>query len=1195
MMHNKQNNNVEASEKLKQAVDHFAHILPAQASIKDFVHHNTLHGFESLKFEDALSAANELTGAYGFWPQEKFREAYLKNRITDDDINFVLEGDKVFDANKVFLRRDAGRVNIKKGDIYRLASIYAFKNITNCQLNWQSEEAHAFEMFQSDVPANVRTQLLDASGQNEKQTINSLWNACIKRLDLDATILHPEELIDLAPEQAQKIFSKLSDQEGFNKISHDDALSDDQKKEQEVQQQAWKTLQHVTAKQPQAIGFNLQALIKTLTGVEVNEAITTTTQSKIDPLIQKQAWRLLGVEIDKIGTEITLRSFLKELTSIDVHDEIIPYLLPYIANWLDEGIAQWHANPQYADDFYKSWKLSAAVDESGIFADIPDWKEHIESLPESSIDTVIAELKRMSIPEDKWDAYISRLALDLPGWSGMFYWRHSKPGYKTKRSDKRSSESSHQQHIEMMDYLAVRIVLEHLFVRKLCRKLWLIEGNVETIRGYLHLQDAEFYVRYALYNLHLPEYIKSRAHYLVSLTANRESLRTHTKEWQEFAQLIWTWQKGPSSDSLSEQRTGHETCNKARGATLQQDGWVLFRLAQHLALTADEINSLSDAQLNTVFECIQLMRDETRGFVLLKAYERHYRDEVFSVVVKNHGRGTWANRDDTPEAQLIFCMDDREEGIRRHLEHHNPAIETLGAAAFFGVAMNWKGLHDDDSVVLCPIVIDPVHDVLEVADDRHIEDVQKNQKRVNLRQRVGNFIHQDTHRSLFPTTFLMLVYLPLALVTLVGKIFKPLSWSKAVLGLQSRFDQESITRITTTYADEGGGASKQHKTKNSPQQGYSIDEQTLIVKAFLENNGLLSGFAPLVVLIGHYSKNQNNPHAAAYGCGACGGKFSGPNGRVFASMANNPEVRKHLKSGGVCLPENCWFIGAEHDTCNESIKWEDIDLIPETLRPNFDQLHREFELASQHSARERCRKLASAPANPSLSTASKHIAARAVDFSQARPELGHATIAVGFVGRRHLSQGTFMDRRSFLISYDASVDPDGVFLERILLSAGPVGAGINLEYYFSSVNNDHYGCGSKIVHNVSGLFGVMEGTAGDLRTGLPKQMIEIHEPMRLQLMVEVKKEVLSAIYTRQESIQQLVGNGWLLLSAKNPESAEIHTFDPENGWQLWQDPKTREVITVKDSQAWYQGSHDHLSPVLIETVKNSTKNKASHA
>ena len=108
-----------------------------------------------------------------------------------------------------------------------------------------------------------------------------------------------------------------------------------------------------------------------------------------------------------------------------------------------------------------------------------------------------------------------------------------------------------------------------------------------------------------------------------------------------------------------------------------------------------------------------------------------------------------------------------------------------------------------------------------------------------------------------------------------------------------------------------------------------------------------------------------------------------------------------------------------------------------------------------------------------------------------------------------------------------------------------------------------------------------------LRTGLPEQMIEIHEPMRLQLVVEAKTEVLTEIYKRQPSIQQLVGNGWILLSAKDPDSAQIHTFDSGKGWEPWQVPEDSNVVTVKDSSDWYEGKHNHLPAVLIEGVKHA--------
>jgi len=143
-----------------------------------------------------------------------------------------------------------------------------------------------------------------------------------------------------------------------------------------------------------------------------------------------------------------------------------------------------------------------------------------------------------------------------------------------------------------------------------------------------------------------------------------------------------------------------------------------------------------------------------------------------------------------------------------------------------------------------------------------------------------------------------------------------------------------------------------------------------------------------------------------------------------------------------------------------------------------------------------------------------------------------------------------------------------------------VGAGISLEYYFSTVDNEHYGSGSKITHNVNGLFGVMDGGSGDLRTGLPRQMIEIHEAMRLQIVVEHSIEVLTRIYTAQPALQELIGNGWILLSAQDPDSKKITQFKPDKGFVPWQG-KQEKIPEVKVSSQWYSGHSEALDLALI--------------
>ena len=89
-------------------------------------------------------------------------------------------------------------------------------------------------------------------------------------------------------------------------------------------------------------------------------------------------------------------------------------------------------------------------------------------------------------------------------------------------------------------------------------------------------------------------------------------------------------------------------------------------------------------------------------------------------------------------------------------------------------------------------------------------------------------------------------------------------------------------------------------------------------------------------------------------------------------------------------------------------------------------------------------------------------------------------------------------------------DDDGAILARIMAAVVPVVAGISLEYYFSYVDPTGYGCGTKLPHNVTSLLGVMDGAQSDLRTGLPWQMVEIHEPTRLAIVVEGTRDRLLA-------------------------------------------------------------------------------------
>ena len=245
-------------------------------------------------------------------------------------------------------------------------------------------------------------------------------------------------------------------------------------------------------------------------------------------------------------------------------------------------------------------------------------------------------------------------------------------------------------------------------------------------------------------------------------------------------------------------------------------------------------------------------------------------------------------------------------------------------------------------------------------------------------------------------------------------------------------------------------------------------------------------------------------------------------------------------SGGIDIPADTWFIGGYHDTCSDDVELFDLDALPATHQADLDRIRDSLDQARARNAQERARRFESCPPDADPAEALRHVEERSEHLAQPRPEYGHCTNSVCIVGRRSLTRGLFLDRRAFLVSYDASQDPDDQSLAALMAAVVPVCAGISLEYYFSFVDNDRYGCGTKLPHNVTGLVGVMDGHASDLRTGLPWQMVEIHEPVRILFVIETTPERLSKVINASASLKQLVENRWIRLATIDPASGRVH-------------------------------------------------------
>jgi uncharacterized protein YbcC (UPF0753/DUF2309 family) len=252
------------------------------------------------------------------------------------------------------------------------------------------------------------------------------------------------------------------------------------------------------------------------------------------------------------------------------------------------------------------------------------------------------------------------------------------------------------------------------------------------------------------------------------------------------------------------------------------------------------------------------------------------------------------------------------------------------------------------------------------------------------------------------------------------------------------------------------------------------------------------------------------------------------------------------------------------------------------LTGHFQQVRQAIDVARQRNAHERCRRFESAPLSLTPEAALRHVEGRSEDMAQVRPECGHATNAVCMVGRRQRTRGMFLDRRWFLTSYDPNQDDaDSTILTRILSAVIPVCAGINLEYYFSYTDSVRLGCGTKLPHNITALLGVMDGASSDLRPGLPWQMVEIHEPVRLLFIIETTPKALERILDCNPPLAALCRNGWVQLATLDPHSSEIHLM--RNATLELYAPPPADLPEVAASADWYRGWRDHLGYAIINS------------
>ena len=523
-------------------------------------------------------------------------------------------------------------------------------------------------------------------------------------------------------------------------------------------------------------------------------------------------------------------------------------------------------------------------------------------------------------------------------------------------------------------------------------------------------------------------------------------------------------------------------------------------------------------------------------YVWLLAWERSWQKELLKTLKKS-AIDVSKNEDSRPDAQLVFCIDTRSELIRRHVESSGK-YETFGYAGFFGIAMDYRNPKNGLSQKACPPILDSCYVVTEEADKN--QDASK--MRLDRKNELSTFWHYFLKRmkNMLPSTF--------GFVEGSGFVYG-LNLTARTLFSKSLYLWRSKDR--NIYEEVCTPEIKTIDTAGHPEISIPLTEKVGIVKSAFDLMGW-KNFAPLVVFAGHGSHSANNPFGSSLDCGACAATPGRHNARMLAKLANDKEVRELLfNQHGVDIPKSTHFLGAEHNTTTDEIILFDSD-VPKSHHEALERLKENLKKAQITATQERLGRTKNSVSLAQLN---------ASNWGETRPEWGLAKNASFVIGPRKLTQNHNLDGRCFLHSYDWKTDTEGKALEGIMQGPMVVTQWINNHYYFSTVDNEVFGAGTKTTHNVTGKFGVVQGNGGDLKRGLPweslyeEKVTPYHPPVRLTVVINAPTKNVNKILDRNVSLKSLVTNEWLHLIIMDPETNKEVLWKPHRIKNLKQTEK----------------------------------------
>jgi uncharacterized protein YbcC (UPF0753/DUF2309 family) len=787
-------------------------------------------------------------------------------------------------------------------------------------------------------------------------------------------------------------------------------------------------------------------------------------------------------------------------------------------------------------------------------------------------DAIVFVMQQIGVDPEHWQAAFTAEISRLHGWAGFIRWRSSAKNYYWARRHPG----------DLVDFLAIRLVNGLALIRTEAARRRLPASH-DALRQWRHDHPASAALRLHLHGgLALPQWSRRIGD---ALERGKEAA----------CRALWT-QYAPQWIAARAQEQASRLGTLAR------------RAGQEAAL------GLLDAhQLGRFIAQLQEL-ERSEGMVWLEAMEGHAIGTLLERITVPASVLPGARR---PFAQAMFCIDVRSEPLRRHLEQIGE-FQTFGIAGFFGVPVGFLGYGKGSEAHLCPAVVTPKNLVLEIPaeidfDDDHWASTLGHVLHDLKSSVVSPFVTVEAVGMLFGLDLFGKTLAPLAYQRLRRKVQAERPVTRLLLDKLTREQAASIVRTlqramiakalqvelgierervtddmirelreTALHEREGptflSAAFRISRAREAAfigklredylvdpntaaQQlaqlgriGYSVEEQANYVWTALTTLGFTSVFSRFILVVGHGSQSDNNPYESALDCGACGGNQGLVSARVFAQMANSAPVRDVLRERGLVLPADSWFVPALHNTTTDQVDLHDVELLPPRLLVYVERLRNGLRAASRLNASERIRALLPRVRDIDPARAARLVQGRAVDWSQVRPEWGLAGNAYAVIGQRLLTRNSDLEGRSFLLSYDWRLDPRGRLLENLLTGPAVVGEWINLEHYFSTVDNERFGSGSKVYHNVAGRFGVMTGSCSDLRTGLPVQTVwrdgePYHQPMRLIVLIEAPLEMAARAVQAVVKVKSLVQGQWVRAIVLDPEQ-NYTPFVLEHGqWQ----------------------------------------------